>query len=84
MVGATAAAYTKCVFPADVIHLNLVGPSYSSAEPGATHNAFWAIGKGMVRTEGVLSLTGGFGASMIREFVYSGMRIGTYEFFKDK
>lgn len=38
----------------------------------------------MVRNEGVFSLAGGFGASMIREFVYSGMRMGTYEFFKDK
>jgi len=67
--------------PFDIIK---VRQQLRTQKPGATHNAFWAIGSGMVRNEGVLSLTGGFGASMIREFVYSGMRMGTYEFFKDK
>ncbi|THH29191.1 hypothetical protein EUX98_g4993 [Antrodiella citrinella] len=67
--------------PFDIIK---VRQQLRTQKPGAAHNAFWMIGRGMVRTEGVLSLTGGFGASMIREFVYSGMRIGTYEFFKDK
>ena len=37
----------------------------------------------MVKQEGILSLTNGFTASMMREFVYSGFRLGTYEFFKD-
>lgn len=52
--------------------------------PGAKHNAFWAIGAEMVRTEGPLSLMKGFTASMIREIVYSGLRLGAYELFKDK
>jgi len=38
----------------------------------------------MARTEGIKSLMGGFTASMLREMVYSGMRLGSYEFFKDK
>ena len=37
----------------------------------------------MARTEGILSLTGGISASMLRELVYSGIRMGTYEYFKD-
>ncbi|KAI0656563.1 mitochondrial carrier domain-containing protein [Cubamyces menziesii] len=38
----------------------------------------------MARKEGILSLMGGLSASMVRELVYSGIRLGTYEFFKDK
>lgn len=38
----------------------------------------------MTRREGVLSLMNGFSASMLRELVYSGFRLGTYEFFKDQ
>ncbi|KAH8079444.1 mitochondrial carrier [Cristinia sonorae] len=67
--------------PFDIIK---VRQQLRTQKPGATHNAFWAIGTQMVRNEGVLSLGGGFGASMMREFVYSGIRMGTYEFFKDK
>ncbi|KAI0666638.1 mitochondrial carrier [Trametes maxima] len=52
--------------------------------PGARANAFWSVGVEMARTEGVLSLMGGLSASMLRELVYSGIRMGTYECFKDK
>ena len=38
----------------------------------------------MARKEGMLSLGGGMSASMLREVVYSGLRMGTYELFKDK
>ena len=38
----------------------------------------------MARTEGIRSLAGGVTASMLREVVYSGIRMGTYEYFKDK
>ncbi|TCD71641.1 hypothetical protein EIP91_007388 [Steccherinum ochraceum] len=76
-----AAAIGGVTNPFDIIK---VRQQLRTQKPGATHNAFWAIGSQMVRNEGVLSLSGGFGASMIREFVYSGMRMGTYEFFKDK
>ena len=38
----------------------------------------------MARKEGMLSLGGGMSASMLREVVYSGLRLGTYELFKDK
>lgn len=38
----------------------------------------------MARTEGIRSLMNGFTASMLREIVYSGLRLGTYEYFKDK
>lgn len=38
----------------------------------------------MARKEGVGSLMNGFTASMLREVVYSGLRLGAYEFFKDK
>ncbi|KIP08305.1 hypothetical protein PHLGIDRAFT_29642 [Phlebiopsis gigantea 11061_1 CR5-6] len=51
--------------------------------PGEGGNAFWVIATRMVQHEGILSLTNGFTASMMREFVYSGFRLGTYEFFKD-
>ncbi|KAH9929293.1 mitochondrial carrier [Amylocystis lapponica] len=52
--------------------------------PGARANAFWSVGLEMARTEGVASLMGGFSASMLREVVYSGIRLGAYEYFKDK
>ena len=52
--------------------------------PGARANSFWAVGLEMARTEGVRSLAGGVSASVLREIVYSGIRMGTYEYFKDK
>ncbi|KAI0768812.1 mitochondrial carrier [Trametes elegans] len=52
--------------------------------PGAQGNAFWSVGVEMARKEGVRSLMGGLSASMLREVVYSGIRMGTYEYFKDK
>lgn len=51
--------------------------------PGARSNTFWFVGIEMGRTEGVLSLMNGFSASMLRELVYSGLRLGSYEYFKD-
>ena len=60
-----------------------ISDSYQSV-PGAVQNAFWSVGVQMARTEGVLSLMNGFSASMLRELVYSGFRLGTYEFFKDQ
>ncbi|KAI8990742.1 mitochondrial carrier [Trametes punicea] len=52
--------------------------------PGAQGNAFWSVGVEMARKEGLLSLMGGLSASMVRELVYSGIRLGTYEYFKDR
>ena len=52
--------------------------------PGGRGNAFWSVGVEMARTEGIRSLAGGMSASMLREVVYSGIRMGTYELFKDK
>ena len=52
--------------------------------PGGQKNAFWAVGAEMARTEGVRSMMNGFTASMLREVFYSGLRLGGYEFFKDK
>lgn len=63
-----------------VIHIDL----QLSLVPGARANAFWAVGVQMARTEGVLSLMNGLTASMIREIVYSGFRLGSYEYFKDR
>ena len=37
----------------------------------------------MLRSEGAGSLMHGLNASLMREFVYSGLRLGTYEYFKD-
>ncbi|KAI0060816.1 mitochondrial carrier [Artomyces pyxidatus] len=51
--------------------------------PGAKANAFWTVGMQMARSEGVMSLMNGFTASMLREVTYSGLRMGTYEYFKD-
>jgi len=52
--------------------------------PGARQNAFWAIGAEMARTEGTRSLMSGLTASMLREIIYSGLRLGAYEYFKDE
>lgn len=46
-------------------------------------NAFWTVGIRMAQTEGAKSLMNGLSASMMREIVYSGIRLGTYELFKD-
>ncbi|KAI0689966.1 mitochondrial carrier [Cytidiella melzeri] len=51
---------------------------------GTSNHAFWAVGAQMIRNEGVRSLLNGFTASMLRETVYSGLRLGGYELFKDK
>lgn len=37
----------------------------------------------MARSEGAMSLMNGLTASMLREIIYSGIRMGTYEYFKD-
>ena len=63
---------------------NLLTLVCAAAAPGAASNSFWAVGLEMARTEGIRSLAGGVSASVLREVVYSGMRMGTYEFFKDK
>ncbi|EIM82640.1 mitochondrial carrier [Stereum hirsutum FP-91666 SS1] len=49
----------------------------------SSSNAFWTVGAQMAKSEGVLSLMNGLTASMMREIVYSGIRMGTYEYFKD-
>ncbi|EPQ54225.1 mitochondrial carrier [Gloeophyllum trabeum ATCC 11539] len=66
--------------PVDVIK---VRQQLKTATPGIRGNAFWTVGYQMARTEGVLSLGSGMTASMMREVVYSGLRLGTYEYFKD-
>lgn len=78
--GTPAIADTKYVYTATILHSYL---TRMVSAPGQGANAFWAVGTGMVRSEGPLSLTNGFAASMMRELVYSGFRLGTYEFFKD-
>ncbi|RDX45638.1 mitochondrial carrier [Lentinus brumalis] len=66
--------------PTDIVK---VRQQLRTQTPGARGNAFWSVGVDMARTEGVLSLGGGISASMLRELVYSGIRMGTYEYFKD-
>ncbi|EIN11785.1 mitochondrial carrier [Punctularia strigosozonata HHB-11173 SS5] len=51
---------------------------------GSRVNAFWHVGAEIARREGFRSLMSGFTASMLREVAYSGLRLGAYEFFKDK
>jgi hypothetical protein len=53
------------------------------AGAGASVNSFWAVGAQMARSEGALSLMNGLTASMLREASYSGIRMGTYDLFKD-
>ncbi|CAL1707462.1 unnamed protein product [Somion occarium] len=67
--------------PLDIIK---VRQQLRTQTPGARANAFWSVGLQMARTEGISSLMGGFTASMLREIVYSGLRLGSYEYFKDK
>ncbi|KAI9428439.1 hypothetical protein H4582DRAFT_720060 [Lactarius indigo] len=50
--------------------------------PGAKASAFWSVGLQMARNEGAISLMNGLTASMLRELTYSGIRMGTYEYFK--
>ncbi|KAL6307870.1 mitochondrial carrier [Sparassis latifolia] len=66
--------------PLDIIK---VRQQLRTQTPGARHNSFWSVGLQMARSEGVLSLMNGFSASMLREVVYSGLRMGSYEYFKD-
>ncbi|OBZ67198.1 Mitochondrial substrate carrier family protein ucpB [Grifola frondosa] len=67
--------------PLDIIK---VRQQLRTQTPGARANAFWSVGIEMARTEGILSLMNGFSASMWREVVYSGLRLGSYEYFKDR
>lgn len=67
--------------PLDVIK---VRQQLRTQVPGSRKNAFWAVGMDMIRKEGLISMGSGFSASMAREVVYSGFRLGAYEFFKDK
>ena len=64
--------------PASVVALTI-----HFVAPGAQQNAFWRLGVRMAQTEGFQSLLTGLTASMMREIVYSGIRLGTYEYFKD-
>ncbi|TDL19879.1 mitochondrial carrier [Rickenella mellea] len=66
--------------PLDVIK---VRQQLQTQAPGGTANAFWTHARRMVHTEGAMSLTNGLVPSMWREIVYSGLRLGAYEFFKD-
>ncbi|OCH88282.1 mitochondrial carrier [Obba rivulosa] len=66
--------------PLDIIK---VRQQLRTQTPGSRANAFWSVGVEMARVEGVRSLLNGFSASMLREVVYSGLRLGSYEFFKD-
>ncbi|KAI0262961.1 mitochondrial carrier [Gloeopeniophorella convolvens] len=66
--------------PLDIIK---VRQQLRTQAPGGKANAFWTVGLQMARTEGALSLMNGLTASMLRELTYSGIRMGTYEYFKD-
>ncbi|KAI0050032.1 mitochondrial carrier [Auriscalpium vulgare] len=66
--------------PLDIIK---VRQQLRTQAPGGQANAFWAVGVQMARTEGAMSLMNGLTASMLREVTYSGIRMGTYEYFKD-
>ncbi|TFK46092.1 mitochondrial carrier [Heliocybe sulcata] len=66
--------------PVDVIK---VRQQLKTQTPGARGNAFWTVCHRMVRSEGLPSLASGLSASMMREIAYSGLRLGTYEYFKD-
>lgn len=61
--------------------IRLVEPS--TLAPGSKANSFWTVGIQMARSEGAMSLMNGLTASMLREIIYSGIRMGTYEYFKD-
>ncbi|CAE6514803.1 unnamed protein product [Rhizoctonia solani] len=50
---------------------------------GSTSRSFLNVAKGMVRSEGALSLTNGVSASVLREGIYATIRLGTYEAHKD-
>ncbi|KAI0743363.1 hypothetical protein C8Q80DRAFT_1106739 [Daedaleopsis nitida] len=82
-VGAAISNMASSAFcnPTDIIK---VRQQLRTQTPGARANAFWTVGVEMARTEGIRSLAGGVSASLLRELVYSGLRMGTYEYFKDK
>lgn len=66
--------------PLDIIK---VRQQLRTQAPGAKASAFWSVGLQMARSEGVMSLMNGLTASMLREVTYSGIRMGTYEYFKN-
>jgi hypothetical protein len=68
--------FYKCYLPPSLTN--------GGAASGASSNTFWSIGLEMSRNEGIKSMMNGFTASMLREVVYSGIRLGSYEYFKDK
>ncbi|TFY65135.1 hypothetical protein EVG20_g5697 [Dentipellis fragilis] len=84
-LGSPAAAQDARYARSDAIIIT--SPTHRAFEtapsPGARAHTFWAVGAQMARTEGARSLMNGFTASMLREVSYSGIRMGTYEFFKD-
>ncbi|KAI0779878.1 hypothetical protein C8Q74DRAFT_1456295 [Fomes fomentarius] len=67
--------------PTDIIK---VRQQLQTQTHGTRSSAFWSVGIQMARKEGIRSLAGGLSASMLREASYSGIRMGTYEFFKDQ
>ncbi|KAI0318336.1 mitochondrial carrier, partial [Amylostereum chailletii] len=66
--------------PLDIIK---VRQQLKTQVPGSKASSFWTVGLEMSRSEGLMSLMKGLTASMLRELTYSGIRMGTYEFFKD-
>ncbi|CAE6529279.1 unnamed protein product [Rhizoctonia solani] len=50
---------------------------------GSTSRSFFSVAKGMIRSEGALSLMSGVSASVLREGIYATIRLGTYEVHKD-
>ncbi|CAE6529868.1 unnamed protein product [Rhizoctonia solani] len=49
----------------------------------STSRSFFNVAKGMIGSEGALSLMNGVSASMLREGIYATIRLGTYEAHKD-
>ncbi|KAG8715331.1 hypothetical protein FRC11_004633 [Ceratobasidium sp. 423] len=49
----------------------------------STSRSFFNIARGMIGSEGVLSLTNGVSAGVLREGIYATIRLGTYEAHKD-
>ncbi|KAJ1307262.1 hypothetical protein OPQ81_001375 [Rhizoctonia solani] len=49
----------------------------------STSRSFFNVARGMVESEGALSLMNGVSASVLREGIYATIRLGTYEAHKD-
>ncbi|CCO36436.1 Mitochondrial substrate carrier family protein ucpB AltName: Full=Solute carrier family 25 member 30 homolog [Rhizoctonia solani AG-1 IB] len=69
--------------PIDILRTQNIHEKYKSSPATPNRSSFFNVAKGMLHSEGVLSLMNGVSASILREGIYATIRLGTYEAHKD-